>query len=144
MKKRFSLLALSLVTLLLVGAGCWTTTVNVPGKSGAAENTNINAVVENFATLTVKSGIGEPKVLTHEIDDGMTALGLLQRFQEEGKLTITTQHFDFGDLVDGIDNVKATDQIFWSFYVNDALASVGAGDYKLQPGDTIEFRYEKM
>ena len=30
---------------------------------------------------------------------------------------------------------------YWSFYVNGAMADVGATQYAVQPGDTIEYRY---
>ena len=32
---------------------------------------------------------------------------------------------------------------FWAFYVNDKMAEVGAGSYKLKDGDKIEWKIEK-
>lgn len=44
-------------------------------------------------------------------------------------------------MFDGFDNVFSTNSDGWLFYVNGTIASVGAEEYVVNEGDTVEFRY---
>lgn len=143
--KRLSLLVLPLLALIFLGAGCFTTTVNV-AVDNANQNANTNQQApENFSVpVTITSGQSDPVQLEVIIQNGSTALDVLKKAGEDQNLAIETKTYDFGDLVQGIGGVKADEKHFWSFYVNDTPASVGAGEYKPQSGDRIEFRFEAM
>lgn len=144
--KRISLLGFSLLALVLLGAGCFTTTVKVPVDNA---NTNTNGNVKGAETaaltipLTITKGSGDPVQYEVSVQPDTTALALLRQASTEHNFAIHTKTYSFGDLVDGIDGITADDTHFWSFYVNGTAAAVGAGDYKIQAGDKIEFRFEK-
>lgn len=141
--KRFSLLGLSLLALLLVGAGCFTTTVNVPAS-------NTNGTVKGATTssltipLTITKSSGAAKKYSVQVQPNATALALLEQASSEQHFTLVKQTYSFGDMVTGIDGLNADDKHFWSFLVNGKEATVGAGTYTIKAGDTVEFRYESM
>lgn len=73
------------------------------------------------------------------INSGTTALELLQKdhsvvLEGEGESAFITS----------IDGRKTNRLIreFWAFYVNGKQSEVGAGSYKLQPNDKIEWKIE--
>ncbi|MDO8265521.1 MAG: DUF4430 domain-containing protein, partial [Candidatus Saccharibacteria bacterium] len=71
---------------------------------------------------------------------GKTALEILQQGTE-----VTTESSDFGDFVTGINgNIADSSKNYWSFYVNGAYASEGAGTYKTTDGEKIEWRLEDL
>ena len=73
-------------------------------------------------------------------------------FKNESALNALSENFNvttsgypgLGEFVKCIDSVCSDSQYFWAFYINNQSASVGAGAYMLQDGDTVEFRYSKM
>ena len=68
---------------------------------------------------------------------GETALESLKRLT-----VVETKSYDFGEQVIAINGLTASDSEFWSFYVNDQMASVGAGSYNSVAGDKIEWKLE--
>ncbi len=91
---------------------------------------------QQYFDVTEQVGTGTKDTIT--VYPGETALGLITK----SHLT-QTKEYSFGTLVESIDNVKGgTDGKYWLFYVNGKQATVGAGDYKLQSGDSIEWRLE--
>ncbi|MFH1171832.1 MAG: DUF4430 domain-containing protein [bacterium] len=141
--KRISFLLFPLLALLLLGAGCFTTTVNVPSSTTNTNGSVQGAEVTAFSVpITIASGQADPIQLEVTIQNGASALDVLKKAAELEGLAVEIQSYDFGDLVEGIGGVKADNTHFWSFYVNGKLANVGAGSYRLQPGDSVEFRYE--
>lgn len=141
--KRFSLLVLPLLALVFLGAGCFTTTVDV-----AVENTN--GAVEGAETvavtvpLTITKAADTTTTYDITVDAETSALALLEQAAADKQFVVDTKTYDFGVMVEGIDGVKADNTHFWSFYINGTPASVGAGEYKPQSGDRIEFRFEAM
>ncbi|MBI3956501.1 MAG: DUF4430 domain-containing protein [Candidatus Kerfeldbacteria bacterium] len=136
--KRFALFGAALVAILFLGAGCLTTTVTLKNN----DNANSPAVFTIPLKIT-KSG-DDTKEYRLTIESVTTALRLLENAAAENNFTIQTKTFDFGVLVEGIDGINADNSNFWSFYVNGVPATVGAGDYTLKDGDTVEFRYESL
>lgn len=57
--------------------------------------------------------------------------------------TVETQDSAYGPFVTAINGVKGgTDNKYWSFYVNDALAQKGAADYWPDGGEKITWKLE--
>lgn len=137
-KHQFPLLVLSLLALLFLGGGCWTTTVTV--NTNATE-TNSQAQEQLSVELTLNKGDGAPVTYPETVVRGTTALALLQTVAEKNNIALTTQQFDFGVLVMGIGDLQQTSSQYWNFIVNGQPATVGASTYELQAGDKIEFRY---
>ncbi len=136
--KKLPLLVLSLIALLTLGAGCFTTTVTVQSN----ENVNATAQEELAVSLSIDRGDASPvRTFTKNVASGATALDLLRTVSEEDNVPMETKDYDFGTLVTAVDGVSASDSKFWSFYVNNALAPVGAGDYVLKQDDAVLFRF---
>lgn len=69
--------------------------------------------------------------------EGKNALELLKSAHQ-----VETRKFDFGEMVQSIDGVKAPATHFWAFYVNGELAPVGAGAYQTKSAETISWKLE--
>ncbi len=72
---------------------------------------------------------------------GTTVLAAL-----ETNFVVTKKEYSFGALVTGIDGTEQSDAagLYWQYYVDGALAQVGASDFKLvENGTAIEWRLEK-
>src|SRR3990172_2073895 len=61
--------------------------------------------------------------------------------QEEANRTATKQ-YDFGVYVDVIEGVKGEKGYYWIYYINGTPAMQAADQYKVQPNDVIEWKYE--
>lgn len=90
-------------------------------------------------THTVTFSTTENKANTVMMDAGSTALDLLKKTatvktQGEGENTFVTQ-------IDGV-LADANKKEFWAFYVNGKQSDTGAGSYKLQKNDHIEWKRE--
>lgn len=76
----------------------------------------------------------------YPISEGMTALAVLQEALRAQNISIEIKD----GYVNGIHSLRAGDcgdTSGWLFRVNGVLPSVGAGEYVLQPGDTVEWLY---
>lgn len=82
----------------------------------------------------------DKKTVSYEGQTGKTALEILQTLAE-----VKTEASSFGDFVSGINGVDAdSSKEYWSFYVNGAYASEGAGTYQTKDGEKIEWRLEQL
>lgn len=137
--KKFTIIALGFIALLTIGAGCTSKTTN----SNAAEaNSNAPAVQTIIVTVTIDKGNASPvRTFQQSVPTGTTALAALQLVGSQQTIPVVTKHYDFGDMVTGIDGVVATETKFWIFLVNGKEATVGAGVYQVKVGDTVGFRY---
>jgi hypothetical protein len=77
--------------------------------------------------------------VTYKGEEGKTALELLKKHA-----TVQTEPFGSDELVTTINGTEGKGSKYWSFYVNGAMASVGAGSYVTHSGDTIEWKLEKL
>ena len=72
--------------------------------------------------------------------EGRTALDILRATHD-----VETQNFaGVGDFVKKIDGVEADSSHFWSFYVNGAQATEGAGTFITKSSDSIEWKLEEI
>lgn len=79
-----------------------------------------------------------PEEQTLTADQGQTALQVLQNSQ-----AIEIKDYDFGTIVESINGtVNGTDNKFWIYSVNDQEMGVGASAYQVQPGDSIQWKFE--
>ncbi|MEK7155829.1 MAG: DUF4430 domain-containing protein [Patescibacteria group bacterium] len=82
---------------------------------------------------------------THEVAAGTSALFFLTAEAREHSISIAVKEYaGMGKLVEGIgDLANGTDGKYWHYYVNGALAPVGAAAYVLKEGDAIEWRFHE-
>ena len=88
-------------------------------------------------TQTVEgSNLNKP---AYDFKEGQTALDLLKASHQ-----VEVKSYSFGDMVTSIDGNKADTKHFWEFFVNGKSSSVGAGSYKLQNEDKIEWKLSEI
>lgn len=88
---------------------------------------------------TVQQKIGSGDYTTYQIEEGKSALDLLQQTS-----TIETKGEKENAYVVEIEGRKADDakKEFWSLYINGTISPVGAGSYILKNNDNIEWKIE--
>lgn len=69
--------------------------------------------------------------------NGVNALTLLKKYA-----TVKTKHYSFGDMVTSIDGTAGNGPKYWTFYVNNKEASVGAGSYTTKNSDTLTWKLQ--
>lgn len=74
-----------------------------------------------------------------EGEEGKTVLEIL-----EAKYEVKKEVYDFGTMVQAINNLEANEENFWAFYVNGQMANQGADSQITKEGDLIEWRYEAI
>jgi hypothetical protein len=80
------------------------------------------------------------KTVNYDGVAGITALETLKTLT-----MVDTKASAYGEMITGINGVSAdSNSEYWAFYVDGKLASEGAGTYKAQSGDKIEWRLEKL
>ncbi|MFD0825889.1 DUF4430 domain-containing protein [Neobacillus sp. M.A.Huq-85] len=100
------------------------------------------AAAGNQGSITV-IGTDETNPLLAEqtvtYDEKETAAQVLEKVVGEKNVEYT--HYDFGDMITGINGLKAEGTNYWAFYVNGVNAQVGASSYVVHDGDKLSFRY---
>lgn len=133
-------------------------TVNVKGTTGL-ENPNegktitVTAKVTGVSASDADGNYTEQSVvplteLTLPADDDTTAESVLEQLMtaagctnlEANALGLTSATMPDGRV---LGTTSAAPYSFWSFYVNNGFANVGASSYCLKNGDCVEFRYVK-
>ncbi len=110
-------------------------------KAGAGVVAGVESVQQE-ATLTINNG-KTTRSMVMTLNPGVSALDLVIRAGMRENFTVETKKYDFGTIVESIDGVRGGDQKkYWLYYVNGKQATVGADAYKVQSGDTIDFRFE--
>lgn len=124
------------LSLTLTGAGCGLTTkVNTTNTTTVVNinaAANVNAVTNSAST--VPAGIIVKERHSYAGQDGKNALELLQ-----AKFTVVQKD----GFVSAINGVSQADGYYWSYYIDNALAEVGAKEYQTKNAETIEWRLEK-
>jgi hypothetical protein len=119
--QRKKLLLGSIIALTLTGAGCsLTQTINV--NEGGSTNTNGASNVNRVSSITYS---------------GQASKNALDLLKAKHQVDVSAQGF-----VNAIDKIKPGDHQYWSFYVNDKQADVGAKDYITKSTDAIEWKLE--
>lgn len=72
-------------------------------------------------------------------EDGQTALALTELNAE-----VSTQVYEFGTMVQGIDGVMADATRYWALYINGEYALVAADQAKLNKDDVIQWKLEAI
>lgn len=80
-----------------------------------------------------------------EIIDSISVYDFMDKLRNEGKINFSEKtYLGMGKLIISINDVKSNGQYTWIYYVNDKEAEVGVSNYKINPGDVVSWRYEKV
>ena len=110
---------------------------NVP-TNGAVAGEKISAK----ATLAITNGT-DKKTFDQDLSTQINALDFTKSIASQKGITLSIKSYSFGDMIEGIGDTKADGTNFWGLYVNDKMSDVGASDYIVKSGDTIEWRFGK-
>ncbi|MBA4321039.1 MAG: hypothetical protein C0412_21830 [Flavobacterium sp.] len=136
-----NILSLIGLGIIIVSAGwlIFSNNYNRPNSEVIVYQKNI----EKEVVLTINNG-EEPQILTSEFISGMTAFDLLKNKAEESGLNLKTKTYDIGIMIEAIgDKENGQDGKYWMYYVNEELPMISADKKELNPGDKVEFKFEK-
>jgi hypothetical protein len=136
MKKLLPAFAVGAFVLLVVAAPIAFTQFSKQSVPPAPEPT-----VQNVLRVTQVIELAGTAATTEQIEttQGKTALDILDQTHE-----IETKEYSFGKLVESVDNVRnGTDNKYWTYFVNDQEASVGAAEYQVKNKDQIKWKFSE-
>jgi len=115
----------------------------------AKELTPIVSETEETEEVLIETQlVVDEQVYSMSIAEGTNVIDFMKLVQSKNEdfSFSGTEYEGMGMLVEQINEVENNmdESMFWSLYVNDELAQVGASQYLIQDGDKIEWRYEKV
>jgi hypothetical protein len=107
-----------------------------------------NDIQNQSSTVSIMIDYGSGKVHAYTgivVPAGASVFDVLQAATTAKKIDLKYKDYggDMGIFIESIDGVgkDPTGRKWWQFWVNNAYSQVGAGSYKVQSGDTIEFKF---
>lgn len=99
-------------------------------------------IVKQEVILIIDYGDGNSDNFDIEFVQGMTAFDLLNN--RAGELNLETKTYDIGIFIEVIgDKKNGQDGKYWMYYVNGEMPMVSADNMELNPGDSVEFKFEQ-
>ena len=122
---------LLLLAALLVIAGC--TAPNNQVEQPQVEVQESQLVID-----------GQAYPVNNEYISNTTVYDLLLAITAGNQIQLETKQYDFGILVEAIgDKTNGQGDKYWLYYVNGEMPMVSVDNYQLNPGDTVEFKFEE-
>jgi hypothetical protein len=91
----------------------------------------------NGNVKTVTNAQNQVTQISYSGQTGVNAYTLLKKYA-----TVQAKHYSFGYFVTSIDGVAGNGPKYWTFYVNNKEASVGASSYTTKNSDTITWKLQ--
>lgn len=139
-KKIASISVVGILILAMVLGFLFSDTQDFMSGMDNQENTEQFEEKENLATISVSDNEGEIKGSPVEInvDREMDVLAyMVDNFSVEGA------DEGFITSIEGIEQDES-EGLYWLYYVNEEMPSVGAGEYIVEDGDLIEWKLESF
>ncbi len=118
---------------------------SLPENKTSQQNNDFNnqASTPQEGVVTLLINFGEQGTFDFQTkhQKGQTALSLLIEAAQERGVMVETTEYDFGIMVDSINDMESSAEIAWIYYVNGESANIGAAAYETKPGDVIEWKY---
>ena len=100
--------------------------------------------VEKKLVLFIDYGEGDIKSFQSEFKEEMTVFDLLKSKTDELNIILKTKTYSSGLLIEAIgDKENGEGGKYWLYYVNGEMPMVAADRQQINPGDKIEFKFEK-
>ncbi|HPS21699.1 MAG TPA: DUF4430 domain-containing protein [Candidatus Paceibacterota bacterium] len=94
---------------------------------------------KQFATLEINGTKTES-----ELTESGTIYDFMKKARTDGKINFEEKNYAaMGAFVEEINGIKNNGEENWIYYVNNAKANIGISNYKLKPGDTVSWKFEK-
>ena len=79
-----------------------------------------------------------------ELSESMSVYELMKTMESENKIFFKEiNYIGMGIFIEEINGIKSDGEKYWIYYVNGNKANIGVSNYKINPGDTVSWRYEK-
>lgn len=142
--KKF-LCVIFVVCLLFTGCGAQKGNTDESTMSPQETGTQEDIIKRAYLSVTIQENMEFIMDLTEvEIEEGDTVLKVLKKLMKENKIQMETSGSGDSEYVKGINNIYEFDkgpQSGWTFYVNNEMATEGAGKLKVNDGDIIAWVY---
>jgi len=93
------------------------------------------------ATLVINYGGGNTSTYNPDVVGDSTVFSLLKTISEKENILLETQQYDFGVFVKTIGSKESGSNMAWIYFVNGESGTIAADQMKVNPGDTIEWKY---
>jgi len=104
------------------------------------ESTDDVLLEQESAYVFIDDSSGNPKEFMLDISASTTAFDLLQEASLTADFAIESEEYEFGVLIEAINNVKnAQDDKYWLFYINGELSQATSDNVMVNSDDIIEF-----
>ena len=149
MNKNVSTIIIGVVILVVIIVAGMLYQNNNKNNNTNISTVSVNKAAEDTSDLSVTTVIDNgDTIMSYEknVSSGTTALEVINLISADDGVVLGTTEYDFGTLIDSIDSVgeDTGDGKYWSFYVNDELATVGMGDYTVNDNDSILMKYQAL
>lgn len=101
-----------------------------------------NVALSN-AEGTVSVDFGDGKIISDKVS-AQTAYDALGTLAQNKGIVIEVKEYDFGRIIEKVDEKKNSKEYAWMYFVNGKLGEVAADKYTISTGDKIEWRYTKI
>jgi len=92
--------------------------------------------------IIIDNGSENIKEFVLEFSTSTTVLDVLQKACSTANLSIETQEYEFGIMVEAINNQKnGQDNKYWLYYINNVMPQLTPDKMQVSPDDKIEFKY---
>ncbi|PIR68838.1 hypothetical protein COX93_01375 [Candidatus Nomurabacteria bacterium CG_4_10_14_0_2_um_filter_30_12] len=109
------------------------------------KNKKINSILkEDFTTLKTILEINGIKYES-ETEKEISIYDFMNKLKKEGKINFKDKTYSgMGKLIEEINGIKPNNEKYWIYYVNNKKANIGISDYKINPGDVVSWKLEKI
>ena len=76
-----------------------------------------------------------------DVDEKTTAFSLLEKVSQKENILLQTKKYDFGVFVESINGKVSTGEMAWIYFVNGESGQIAADLQKVNPGDTVKWKY---
>lgn len=75
----------------------------------------------------------------------MSVYDFMNKLANDGKISFTEKNYlGMGKFIVSINEVSGNGERNWIYYVNGKKAEIGVSNYKLNQGDVVSWKYEKL
>ena len=107
------------------------------------QNANVEGVSDETLQSTTIIDFGNGWLVTNKVsvNESTTPFDTLSETLQKEQLELKTKRYDFGVFVESVDGFASTADMAWIYFVNTEPGTVAADQYKLKPGDLVEWKY---
>jgi len=129
-----AVLLIIIISVFFFGSKKYQNTNNPPNSESQTASQNVKLTIDNGS---------ETINYSTNYSDNLTAFDLLKKASDDTNFKIDYEQYDFGVFIKSINGTENSQVKAWIYFVNGNSAYEGADMHKLQPGDSVEWKYIK-